>query len=134
MGHLAAVADSRQGVELSFAEIADLVGGLPASAYEHRAWWANSLMSQQVAWRHAGWRVDFVSLEHRRVRFVRHGAPRNAARESQPEATGIELPIDDGTPALDVRVRCACVSPARLDYPTTSWCSRAYLVSPRSIA
>jgi hypothetical protein len=31
------------GVEMSFADVADLVGGLPPSAYEHRAWWANNL-------------------------------------------------------------------------------------------
>ncbi|MDX8145003.1 hypothetical protein SK854_23030 [Lentzea sp. BCCO 10_0061] len=106
-GHLAAAtSDGRQVVELSFAEIADLVGGLPASAYEHRAWWANGLLSQQAAWHRAGWQVDFVSIERRHVRFVRHGAPLDTAGESQPATTAIELPIDDGTPALDVRVRC----------------------------
>ncbi|SEQ23831.1 hypothetical protein SAMN04488000_102271 [Lentzea albida] len=106
-GRLAAVTrDGRQGVELSFAEISDLVGGLPASAYEHRAWWANGLLSQQAAWHRAGWRVDFVSLERRRVRFVRLDAPLDVGGESQPVAAAIELPVDDGTPALDVRVRC----------------------------
>ncbi|MFS8102681.1 hypothetical protein LFM09_36690 [Lentzea alba] len=106
-GRLAAAAsDGLRGVELSFAEIADLVGGLPASAYDHRTWWANGVRSQQAAWHHAGWRVDLVSLERRHVRFVRHDAPMAAAGESQPDVTAIELPIDDDAPALDVRVRC----------------------------
>jgi hypothetical protein len=63
-------------------------------------------LSQQAAWRRAGWRVDFVSLERFRVWFVRHDAPLDAAGQSQLNTTAIDLPVDDDTPALDLRVRC----------------------------
>jgi len=53
-------------VELSFAEIDELVGGLPPSASVHSAWWANeeppTRHVQALAWLDAGRRVDDVSL------------------------------------------------------------------------
>jgi len=57
----------------SFNEVAELVaGGLPASAYDHAAWWANSESHPEaVAWLTAGWRTESVNLEARRVTFVR---------------------------------------------------------------
>ena len=46
-------------ITLGFAEIADLVGGLPASASEHQAWWSNSRSHPNtVAWLDAGWVVE----------------------------------------------------------------------------
>ncbi|SDO44606.1 DUF7662 domain-containing protein [Lentzea jiangxiensis] len=101
-----AAGHGRENVELSFAELADLVGGLPPSAFEHRAWWANGTLSQQSAWRGAGWSVDFVSLHRRRVRFARHAAPSAASPRSPRDVRPVELPLDEDTPALDVRVRC----------------------------
>lgn len=57
----------------TFDEVAELVpGGLPPSAYDHTAWWANtSSHSEAVAWLSAGWRTDAVELLGRRVTFVR---------------------------------------------------------------
>ena len=101
-----AAGHGRESVELSFAELADLVGGLPPSASEHRAWWANGTLSQQAAWRVAGWRVGFPDLERRRVRFVRDAAPSATSRRSLRQVEAVELPLDEDTPALDVRVRC----------------------------
>lgn len=57
-------------VELSFAEIAGLVGGLPRSAYTHRAWWANNRRHPQArAWLDAGRRIS-VEWSPRAARFV----------------------------------------------------------------
>lgn len=72
--HLAALAMAgRQTVEFDFAEIAEMVGGLPASASTYRAWWANDSKVEAEAWRAADWHVDMVHLDRRRVRFVRGG-------------------------------------------------------------
>ena len=63
-------------VTLTFAEIEQLIGGsLPASAREHRAWWANegrpdSSHVQCRAWMEAGWFVDSVDVHAGRVTFV----------------------------------------------------------------
>lgn len=49
---------------LTFDELDALVGGLPASARRHRAWWANEAdprAPQKRAWVTAGYRVDDVS-------------------------------------------------------------------------
>ncbi|WP_421735714.1 DUF7662 domain-containing protein [Cellulomonas sp.] len=56
---------------LTFDEVADLVGGLPNSAYNLRNWWANNSQVQALAWRAAGWHVDSVALTSRRVTFAR---------------------------------------------------------------
>jgi hypothetical protein len=65
----------RTALRLDFADIADMVGGLPASAYRHREWWANSYLVQATGWRSAGWRVTTVDLAGCRVQFTReHGA------------------------------------------------------------
>lgn len=65
-------------VSLDFSQIADLVGGLPASAHNHRAWWSNEVQGKRSharAWMEAGWRVADLSLGLRWVRFVREGQP-----------------------------------------------------------
>jgi hypothetical protein len=62
-------------VEFAFTEIAAWVGGLPASARRHRAWWANDRGHVQArAWLDAGWQVDDVRPEQARVRFRRTAA------------------------------------------------------------
>jgi len=58
-------------VELDFAVIANAVGGLPESATRLRQWWANNSHGQALAWREAGFHVDTVNLDRRRVRFAR---------------------------------------------------------------
>jgi hypothetical protein len=60
--HLASL-DDRTHVRLTFNEIAALVGALPASAWQHPAWWANEVDGAHVqahAWLDAGWRVGLV--------------------------------------------------------------------------
>lgn len=67
--HLVHVLGDQHG--MTFYEIADLVGGLPPSAFQYREWWDNSSHVQADAWRAAGWHVDSVSLTSRRVTFAR---------------------------------------------------------------
>lgn len=60
-------------VTLTLEEIADLVGGLPRSAYSYTAWWSNEDLShvQSQAWESAGYRAE-PDLRGRQVRFTRH--------------------------------------------------------------
>ena len=49
---------------------------LPASAYEHQAWWANEKEGNHVnarAWANAGWKVDGVDFNRKQARLVRIG-------------------------------------------------------------
>lgn len=69
--HLAAATKTGlTSLEMTFDEVAALVGGLPPSAYQLRQWWANDSKSEAQAWRAAGWHVETVSLDHQRVRFA----------------------------------------------------------------
>ena len=56
---------------LSFQDIERLLGSsLPASAREHRAWWANSdSHSQARAWMAVGWQMDSVDMAGETVIF-----------------------------------------------------------------
>jgi hypothetical protein len=58
---------------MRFAEVADIVKGLPASAYRLRQWWANDSKVQARAWRSAGWHVDTLGVDFnaQTVRFAR---------------------------------------------------------------
>lgn len=62
--------------EASFGEIERILGfDLPASAREHRAWWANNRRgnhSQTEGWLSAGWETRDVNQSNRRVRFERN--------------------------------------------------------------
>lgn len=69
--HLSALPSEQTVIELTFAEVDRIVGGLPASARTLRPWWANSSQGQALAWRSAGWHVDKVDFANRRVRFAR---------------------------------------------------------------
>lgn len=65
-------------VKMSFTEVADLVGGLPPSAFRYPAWWSNEIGGRHVqahAWMGAGFRVDDLDLLGRRVRFTRSDPP-----------------------------------------------------------
>lgn len=56
---------------MSFEQIAELLpAGLPASAYNHAAWWANQEHGPQAAaWTAAGYRTADLNLTARRVTF-----------------------------------------------------------------
>lgn len=68
---------SGPSTELSFEDIDAVVGGLPRSAHNHRAWWGNEADGRHVqarAWLDAGWRVEEVDLAGGRVRFRSAGS------------------------------------------------------------
>lgn len=61
-------------VKRSFKEIEAIIGGnLPASAYTHRAWWANDSHSHQHSrmWLEVGWRRTHLNMTEGQVTFVR---------------------------------------------------------------
>lgn len=70
--HLEGVAGT--SIEMTFDEVADIVGGLPPSARRYSAWWSNERDGRHVqahAWMDAGWRVDSANLTAERVRFTK---------------------------------------------------------------
>jgi antitoxin HicB len=72
--HLIGVSHSESDVQLSFAEIEQIIGDrLPPSAHNHREWWSNHAGShvQARAWLEAGWDVDSVDQGRQTVRFRR---------------------------------------------------------------
>lgn len=101
-------AAGRQVVEFSFAEIADLVAGLPPSAYGSRQWWANSRSTQAQAWRDADWHVDQVNFGRQRVRYARgpvgssYGDSRHPRSVHKTAAAALVVETDSAD--LDVRV------------------------------
>lgn len=63
---------SDASVEMTFDEIASMVGGLPESATKFGQWWENTgHHSQAKAWLEAGYKVASVDRQERRVRFTR---------------------------------------------------------------
>lgn len=57
-----------------FGTIAQLVGGLPRSAYRHPAWWANEEAGQHIqarSWMRAGWAARDLDMSGQRVTFER---------------------------------------------------------------
>ncbi len=58
--------------QMTFGQVERLVGPLPNSAREHRAWWGNdSYRSQSIAWQAAGWHVASVDQESGQAVFAR---------------------------------------------------------------
>lgn len=74
--YLAAAAGTE--VTMSFGELEELVGALPASARIHRAWWGNNDANVEArAWMAAGWHVRSVNQAAGRVVFTRSDARRS---------------------------------------------------------
>lgn len=61
-------------IKMSFSDIANLVGGLPSSAYQYRAFWSNTNSHPfSVAWMEAGYKVVDCNLKSQFVRFIKVG-------------------------------------------------------------
>ena len=56
---------------MTFAEVEQLVGPLPDSARNHRAWWGNDSKVEALACRAAGWHVESVNQSSGQVVFAR---------------------------------------------------------------
>lgn len=69
--YLAARRDDVAEVRMTFVEVEKLVGALPASSREDRAWWANDATVEAQAWRAAGWHVETVDQPGQQVVFTR---------------------------------------------------------------
>ena len=70
--HLCVAGD--RPLEMSFDAIAQIVGGLPKSAYTYRPWWGNEIEGRHVhahAWMNAGRQVEHVDLNRQIVRFTK---------------------------------------------------------------
>jgi len=65
---------------LTFQQIERILGkGLPSSAFDYRAWWANDpAKPQSAAWLDEGWRTVAVNMNERRLTFVRTNDRANA--------------------------------------------------------
>ncbi|HLO28289.1 MAG TPA: DUF4268 domain-containing protein [Anaerolineales bacterium] len=80
-GRYAALADWLQSqpgkvdqVQLSFNQIEEIINtDLPASARNHRAWWANDSVghTHSQLWLEAGWRTTYVNLSEGKITFSR---------------------------------------------------------------
>lgn len=93
-------------VQLTFADLDTLVGGLPASARRHREWWSNSGQPHSWSWRDAGWVVAKVDQAKGAVRFERGGQagakPTGAAPRAAPAPRTTKVVIDAGSlPVLE---------------------------------
>ena len=61
----------RQRIEMSFAEVAQVVGEhLPRSAYQYAAWWGSDSKHTQAVWMDAGY-VASPNLSAQKVIFTR---------------------------------------------------------------
>jgi len=61
-------------VKVSFSFIANLVGGLPPSAYQHRAFWSNTNSHPfSITWMEAGYKVVECDLQSQYVLFIKAG-------------------------------------------------------------
>lgn len=74
----------------AFSDLADVVGGLPPSAYMYTEWWSNTLSNPQArGWLSAGRRVERVNLQAETVRFAASRPP--AIRQPAPVAEPLEV-------------------------------------------
>jgi hypothetical protein len=80
--YLAGSAGTR--VRMTFPQIEELVGRLPDSAHQHRAWWGNNDANVAArAWLSAGWHVESVNQAAGEVVFGR-GSANHGGRGRQP--------------------------------------------------
>lgn len=87
--HLAKVEAEQNEVRLSFRKVEKIVGALPASARNHRAWWGNSEAHvQSAAWQQAGFIVKEVNLTAELVVFGR-GTPQRRSHGASVATTTV---------------------------------------------
>jgi len=66
---------NQKEVALTFDQIERILRGkLPASAYEDRRWWDHETEGNHInkrAWSNAGWKIERLDVNKKRVKFVR---------------------------------------------------------------
>jgi len=112
----AALVSVEDSLALTWTELDGIVGGLPASASKHRAWWSGDRPHVNT-WRSAGFTVSNLrpGVE---VTFVRAGPPTPppAARRSRPPVPASDLPSEPAAPTL---LLVSCVK-HKLDRPAAA--------------
>jgi hypothetical protein len=89
---------------MTFAEVDELVGPLPDSAYRHRAWWGNNDASVQAkAWLDASWQVQSVNQAAKEVVFAPVGL--NQTRNASRSAAGRLTPYIDPQISVGLEAR-----------------------------
>src|SRR6478735_3130194 len=104
---------------LTWEQLIDIVGQLPTSASDHRAWWSGD-RTQGRAWRAAGFRLADVSLG-RSVTFVRQTSTQPSTPTPPPDFRfdPAEQPdVETGSTASDI-VLISC-SKTKVDHPTAA--------------
>ncbi|KRF37396.1 DUF6884 domain-containing protein [Nocardioides sp. Soil805] len=92
-------------VRYTWDELETLVGGLPASATNHRAWWSGDRPHVNT-WRSAGFTVTDL-VPGREVRFTRVGIPKTGTPTTTGEAAVADAPAaPDGQPPTLLLVAC----------------------------
>lgn len=68
---------TQKEVTLSFEQIERILNGkLPSSAYEDQRWWEHEKEGNHInkrAWANAGWKVESLDVNKKRVKLVRAG-------------------------------------------------------------
>lgn len=62
---------SGHSIQLSFAQVKEILGFLPNSAYRWPAWWANDHSRRHAVWLHSGWKATELNLQERSTKFER---------------------------------------------------------------
>jgi hypothetical protein len=101
--HLKAQEASVTSLPLTFQQIERILGkGLPSSAFEYRAWWANDPSKpQSAAWLDEGWRTVAINMNGRWLTFVRT-SDRADAYVQFFESLNARLRLVPGFPLRDV--------------------------------
>lgn len=123
---------SGDSVTFTWAELDQMVGGMPASAVDHVAWWSGDRPHTR-AWKRAGFRVDLPDPGVR-VRFAREGAAVSqpnrttpAAAEWNPEAATSMSASSDLLLVTCVKTKASTPQPAKDLYVSPTFRkSRAY--------
>ena len=67
--------ESQREVTLRFEQIEGILNSkLPSSAYEDQRWWEHEKEGNHVnarAWTNAGWKIESLDVNKKRVKFVR---------------------------------------------------------------
>ena len=73
--YLRELPESQREVTLHFEQIEDILNSkLPSSAYEDQRWWEHEKEGNHIntrAWANAGWKIESLDVNKKRVKFVR---------------------------------------------------------------
>ncbi|WP_416672373.1 DUF4268 domain-containing protein [Egbenema bharatensis] len=126
------IGEGNEKISLTFEQIEKIIDDkLPASARQHRNWWANDTVShaQSQQWLDVGWRVSNVNMAQERVVFSlmsdRQSAYIKFFNDLQPKLNSIEeLTIK---PAMNLQGRSwLVVQITSSEIPDTTWLSFSF--------